>query len=381
MIIAPDYAAVLHGVADREGQHALIRRGTAAGLIQRRVVRLTLGQNGTVKRRQLFQALRVGNIPHIWDIGAAGYIGALDPARVGDVSGKAQHVEADHQRNDRQHHGQHRSAQPAAAGEHAEGLVQQHLDAEVDDQARYDLAQHQHRHAAAAGHHVPQQDTQAHTAGQRDHIQHHGPQPAEHNGVAGRLAVAGAVEEIGGGDQRRGYRRINQQRCPAGGGQVLGIIAELCVRDERALAGSDLLIQANRRGQPVQPRGPADALITPEECLRQKSKQRVEGGKHKVDADIDDGDGQQPASDHGAQRSQRKVEQTGQLRHSEPLQRAPYVDGAASGLHRQGNQRRRQMHHGEHQHAHGEVNGELAAPGDGQGVQQTHAAAVHQIGV
>ena len=162
---------------------------------------------------------------------------------------------------------------------------------------------------------------------------------------------------------------------------MLGIIAELCVRDERALAGSDLLIQANRWGQPVQPRGPTHALITPDECLRQKSKQRVEGGKHKVDADIDDGDGQQPAGDHGAQRSQRKVEQTGQLRHSKPLQRAPHVDGAASGLHRQGNQRRRQVDYGEHQHAHGEVNGELAPPGDGQGVQQTHAAAVHQIGV
>ena len=51
--------------------------------------------------------------------------------------------------------GQRRRADPAPAGEHPEGLVQQHLDAEIDDQAADDLVDQQSGQALGGADHVP----------------------------------------------------------------------------------------------------------------------------------------------------------------------------------------------------------------------------------
>ena len=373
-------AAVLHGIVNVSVERYRVTGGTAGSLIDLVQTGRALLQNGTMERRQLFQTVRIGQVAHRGKLVVGAYIDAFDPVRIGDIFAQTEHIEANHQRDDRQYHGQRRRTQPTPAGEHLEGFVQQHLNAEVDDQARNDLAHQQHVDALGAGHQIPKQDAQTDAAGQRDDVQHDGPQPREHDGVAGGLAVAGAVEQIGEEDQHHGDRGIDQQRRPAGGGQVRLIPAVLGTRDQRALAVADLAEQPDNRRQAVDPSGPAAALKAPDEELRHKGEQQIESGKHEVDTGVDHGDGQQPAGDHGAGGGQREEEQARQLRHRQPFQRTPHVDDAVSGLHRQGNEGGGHMHRGEDQHAHGEMYGELAATGNGQGVHQARAAAVHQIG-
>ena len=258
--------------------------------------------------------------------------------------------------------------------------MQQHLHAEVDDQSGEDLAQQQGDDAVffmVVVDQEPQQQTQSYTAGQRNDIQHHGTQPAEHDGVAGGLAVAETVEQVRGGHQHHRCHRVDQQRCPRIGGQPAYKVA---VIQRHFPVIADDAEHTDRGGQPIQPRRPVGAAHAPVKHIGHGAEQQVKRGKQEVDAGIDDRHGQQPAGDHGAQGSQRKEEQAAQLRHRHPLQRAPQVNGAETRLHQQGNGSHRHMDQREHLHAHEEVGIELAAAGDGQRMHQSHAAAVHQIG-
>ena len=256
--------------------------------------------------------------------------------------------------------------------------MQQHLHAEVDDQSGKDLAQQQGDDADVfIVDQEPQQQAQAYTAGQRNDIQHHGTQPAEHDGVAGGLAVAETVEQVRGGHQHHRCHRVDQQRCPRIGGQPAYKVAVIQRHFPVIVNDAE---HADRGGQPIQPRRPAGAAHAPVKHIGHGAEQQVKRGKQEVDAGIDDRHGQQPAGDHGAQGSQRKEEQAAQLRHRHPLQRAPQVNGAETRLHQQGNGAHRHMDQREDLHAHEEVGIELAAAGDGQRMHQPHAAAVHQIG-
>ena len=155
---ATDKTAVLHLIAELDG--LLIHIGTAAAhlfscLIHFVLGRLALGQHRLMKGNHLRDGFLVRQVIHIPHLVIAAEADALHLVGVGDIAADAEGIEPHRKADDHQRHGQRRRADPAPAGEHPEGLVQQHLDAEIDDQAADDLVDQQSGQALGGADHVP----------------------------------------------------------------------------------------------------------------------------------------------------------------------------------------------------------------------------------
>ena len=281
---------------------------------------------------------------------------------------------------------------PPAAPEHPQGLGQQHGGAVVADGPR-------HQHAHQQGQHLvvltlleapPEQLVEEQSSQQggkaRDAAAEHRLHPAHGHHVAGGLAAAPAVQQPGDGQQRRprqGVHADEPEVLQLHSGEDIGVIAragQLSPLEHLFIGAAhpQVVFQVHRGAQPLHHAGIA-AAEAENEALGEGAHQPVQHDRQEVQQEVHRRQGEDIAGDEGRRRGGGEVEKAQSQHRQDGDAQALGVKAAAHHAHHHAQPAHDDVGDEHHGHAGEEVGEKQPLPPDGQGVQQSHAAAVIQV--